>query len=285
MRLLWLPDVLSSAGLQVSVHPGWETKGRDLTQPLVGWMKHHTASAPGRNAPCYELCYSGRSDLPGPLCQDLLARDGTHIIEASGRANHAGSGEWRGVTDGNGRFGATEIENNGVGEPYPARQYDSAVVGTAAILRHLHLDASMVPGHKEYGRPLGRKSDPSFDMHRFRADVSSLLSWPPKPQPPKEFDMAHAAIYPYKDGTLRGVLVGTDDKAYHYVGKDMASLAAADGTELPGRWKSVSGCFTPDGSREVVWGQGVDDGAYIVEWTAEKGWQGPTKHKTARLKP
>lgn len=47
---------------------------------------------------------------PGPHAQLGLGRDGTFYIIAAGRCNHAGKGNWKGVTDGNGFFIGIEAE-------------------------------------------------------------------------------------------------------------------------------------------------------------------------------
>jgi len=58
----------------------------------------------------------GRRDLPGPLAQLGLRRDGTFVTVAGGRANHNGYGRW-----GNNSIGV-EAYNDGVGEPWPTAQ-------------------------------------------------------------------------------------------------------------------------------------------------------------------
>ncbi|MEJ7763893.1 MAG: N-acetylmuramoyl-L-alanine amidase [Acidimicrobiales bacterium] len=185
---MWLPDVLRGAGLPVAIQPGWESRGRELTA-VEGVICHHTASAAGRNAPAVGIVTNGRSDLPGPLSQLVLGRDGTFYVIAAGRANHAGAGNWRGITDGNGRMLGIEAENNGTGEHWSDRQMDSYRRGVAAILRRINRGAEWACGHKEYALPRGRKPDPTFDMGAFRGAVAGILAGhptPPPPPPPQE---------------------------------------------------------------------------------------------------
>jgi len=48
--------------------------------------------------------------------------------------------------------------------------------GVAAILRKIGAGASMCCGHREYALPAGRKTDPTFDMDRFRLDVDACMT-------------------------------------------------------------------------------------------------------------
>ncbi|MCU0647388.1 MAG: N-acetylmuramoyl-L-alanine amidase [Gemmatimonadaceae bacterium] len=181
--LIWLPEVLRSAGLKVAPLPGWETRGRGEFGPLAGIICHHTAGQKSGNMPSLGLIRDGRPDLAGPLSQLGLGRDGTYYIVAAGRCNHAGAGIWQGQTNGNQHFIGIEAENTGRANdlPWPAVQMDAYRRGVAAILRHAGLDADAVCGHKEYARPRGRKSDPTFDMVAFRTAVRGLLVANPEP--------------------------------------------------------------------------------------------------------
>ena len=120
-------------------------------------------------------------DLPGPLSQVCLGRDGTFFVMAAGRANHAGAGNWQGVTTGNSRFIGIEAENTGEttgpnADPWPAVQLDAYRRGVAAILKKIKANAIMCCGHKEYALPMGRKSDPTFDMDDLRMQVAFIMA-------------------------------------------------------------------------------------------------------------
>lgn len=179
--LTWLPTVLTGAGLKVSEVAGWPNRGaggRDIG-PVRGVICHHTAGGRNGNMPSLGVITNGRADLPGPLSQLGLGRDGTFFVVAAGRANHAGRGKWQNETDGNGRFIGIEAENTGVSasDPWPAVQVDAYQRGVAAILKHLGLDARMCCGHREYALPPGRKPDPhTLDMDDFRERVKQLMS-------------------------------------------------------------------------------------------------------------
>ena len=176
--LTWLPGVLEAAGLKVATVDGWDLRGGEMGI-VRGVICHHTAS-PRRdlNMPSLNVLRDGRSDLPGPLAQLGLGRDGTYYVIAAGRCNHAGSGLWNGVSRGNSHFIGIEAENTGRADdfPWPHVQLDAYQRGVAAILRHLQLDAECCAGHKEYALPLGRKPDPNIDMPGFRAAVARILS-------------------------------------------------------------------------------------------------------------
>lgn len=181
--LSWLPQVLRSAGLKVAEQPGWLSRGGAMGT-VRGVICHHTAGARSGNMPSLNLITRGRSDLPGPLAQLGLGRDGTYYVIAAGRANHAGRGSWRGLTTGNSSFIGIEAENCGVrDDPWPEVQIEAYAQGVAAILRHIGADAEMCCGHKEFALPRGRKIDPSFfnaaggqlTMDAFRERVRGLM--------------------------------------------------------------------------------------------------------------
>ncbi|MET7453780.1 N-acetylmuramoyl-L-alanine amidase [Streptomyces sp. NPDC005574] len=191
---------LKAEGLSVHEHAGWKTHNRDAATgrsfgPVIGVLIHHTA---GHNDK--ELCYKGRSDLPGPLCHAWLGKtDGLWMI-GHGRANHAGSVDLdvlnalraekplphdnQANADGNDCLYGLEIENLGTGkDPYPDAQYEKAVRWAAALCRAHGWSEKSVAGHKEV-QP--GKIDPSFDMDDFRADVKKqLASGAGKPAPSK----------------------------------------------------------------------------------------------------
>lgn len=182
--LTWLPAALETAGLKVARVDGWESRGRGDVGDTCGVICHHTAGPKVGNMPSLTTLIQGRSDLPGPLAQLGLGRDGTYYVIAAGRANHAGTGSWQGVTAGNSQFIGIEAENTGKpDDSWPDVQMDAYHRGVGAILRHLNRPADFCAGHKEYALPAGRKTDPDFDMPAFRASVAAILdgSAPPSP--------------------------------------------------------------------------------------------------------
>jgi peptidoglycan hydrolase-like protein with peptidoglycan-binding domain len=180
--LTWLADVLLAAGLKVAEQPGWKNRGRGDVGAIKGVICHHTAGPKTGNMPSLGTVVNGRPDLPGPLSQLCLGRDGTYFIVAAGRCNHAGVGNWQGFTNGNANFIGIEAENTGFKTgskadfPWPDVQMDAYRRGVAAILKKIRADAIMAAGHKEYALPLGRKNDPTFDMNEFRSQVAAIMA-------------------------------------------------------------------------------------------------------------
>lgn len=176
--LIWLPDVLRNAGLKVALVDGWQNRGRGDMGSIQGVICHHTATNRDGNMPTLDLLIRGRSDLPGPLAQLGLGKDGTFYVVAAGRANHAGPGNWRGLTSGNTNFIGIEAENSGLAAnfPWPTVQMDAYRRGVAAILARIGKGPEFCCGHKEYALPSGRKPDPSFNMNTFRASVAAVLN-------------------------------------------------------------------------------------------------------------
>jgi len=176
--LTWLLQVLQDAGLKVAPVDGWDGRGNGDVRATVGVMCHHTAGPRNGNMPSLNTLLNGRPDLPGPLAQLGLGRDGTFYIVAAGRCNHAGQGSWQGVTTGNSSFIGIEAENTGLSDdtPWPDVQMDAYRRGVAAILERIGQTADFVAGHKEYALPAGRKDDPDFDMVAFRSGVAAILA-------------------------------------------------------------------------------------------------------------
>lgn len=184
---------LTAEGLTVHEHTGWRTHERDAATgkpfgPVYGVLIHHTAGHGDR-----EVCYWGRSDLPGPLCHSWLGKTSGLWMISAGRANHAGLVDGdviaalraesalphddQATADGNDCLYGIEIENLGNGhDPYPAEQYRQAVLWAAAICRAHGWSERSIAGHKE-AQP--GKVDPSFDMDVFRADVRKQLTTKP----------------------------------------------------------------------------------------------------------
>lgn len=189
--LTWLPEVLKAAGLRVALVDGWESRGHGDMGQIEGVICHHTAGPKTGNMPCLKTVRDGRPDLPGPLAQLGLGRDGTFYVIAAGRCNHAGPGSWKGITKGNTCFIGIEAENTGRSDdfPWPEVQLDAYQRGVAAILKHVGKDADFCAAHKEFALPKGRKTDPTINMDGFRATVAAIMAGtvpPPVPVPAVE---------------------------------------------------------------------------------------------------
>lgn len=165
-------------GLKVETADGWQNRGRPYTFTPKAIICHHTASSSSSgNFGSNNIVTYGRSDLPGPLSQFLLGRDGTVRIIAAGYSNHAGYGGPRAgipANMGNTYAYGIEAENNGLGEKWSKEQLNAYYRLCAALLDHMGTkDVSKVIGHKEW---TSRKIDPAgINMDEFRRNVRRAL--------------------------------------------------------------------------------------------------------------
>lgn len=231
---------LRGEGLTVTEHAGWRTHNREGHGgwgPMNGVMIHHTGGPAPSDG---QVVWAGRSDLPGPCAHGYLAKSGVVTMMANGRANHAGTGDPAVLSavvnesyatappathfhdgeangaDGNSHFYGLEVSNLGTAkDPYPAVQYEAAVMWAAAICRFHGWSAKSVIGHKEWS---DWKPDPIFSMVQFRADVQALLDEKPAAEggiPSKETTVsdtdAHVASL-YTNLMTIGSLTETDAK-------------------------------------------------------------------------
>ncbi|MEP6827955.1 MAG: N-acetylmuramoyl-L-alanine amidase [Aestuariivirga sp.] len=175
--LQWLPSVLRKAGLKVVEQPQWQTRGHGEIGPIKMIVCHHTADNARSNAPSLGEVTNGRSDLAGPLAQLVLGRDGTFFVICAGKAWHAGSGSWKGITAGNECAIGIEAENSGYtkgpnAEAWSEVQLTAYAKGCAALADYAKIKTNMVIGHKEWAPK--RKVDPTFDMNAFRTRVDTF---------------------------------------------------------------------------------------------------------------
>ena len=173
---------LKAEGCKVVERAGWRTRRRPASTggfgPINGVMIHHTVTS-GAAINSVTLCERGHASLPGPLCQGVIAKDGTVYLISNGRANHAGGGDPAVLskvqnesynrdtllrptkgnangTGGNDNFYGFECINLGNGrDPWPEKQRDAIVRASAAILRAYGgpadgWTAKSVIGHKEW---------------------------------------------------------------------------------------------------------------------------------------
>lgn len=176
---------LRAKGLKVIEVDGWQSRGSSSFSPL-GSVNHHTAGPRRGNAPSLGICINGRSDLPGPLCNALQARDNTIYLIAAGRGNHAGRGGWNGLS-GNSSVWGLEVENVGTSaEPWRPDQILTMAKVHAAFIQG-SAPAANVCQHKEW---TSRKID-AHDINgdEFRRFVEAELAAQvpaPVPVPPEE---------------------------------------------------------------------------------------------------
>ena len=179
MLLTDLADAARSSGLEVVEIGGWETRRRPPStgdfQPR-GVLCHHTGGPADGVEYATWLAKVGRADLPPPLCQLALGRDGTVYVCAAGRANHAGTAKASGPLpggDGNALYIGIEAMNSG-SEGWTDLQRGAYVRLCAALCRWYDWPASHVRGHRETS--VTGKWDPGLlDMTEFRQAVADQM--------------------------------------------------------------------------------------------------------------
>jgi hypothetical protein len=178
-----IPSDLARFGLKVELAPGWATRGSSSFAPACV-VNHWTAGPRGtKTRPSLHICINGRTGLPGPLCNIYLARDGTCVVVAAGRANHAGTGGFRGLVGNSAAYGI-EAECGGDGDWTPA-MLEAYPRLDAALMSGLGRDASWVTDHSTWAPT--RKIDCRDIKDRLRADAAKILAAPAASvTPPKE---------------------------------------------------------------------------------------------------
>ena len=163
-----LERAVKRAGVKYRTQSGWRNRGRGTMGSIASIMCHHTAGPASGNTPSLNVVTHGRPGLSGPLAQLFLARDGTVILVAAGRANHAGRVSSNRYS--NSHSIGIEAEATGVSS-WPAAQMDAYAKLCKALIDEFNLPVSRVIGHAEAAVPRGRKVDPNFNMTDFRKKV------------------------------------------------------------------------------------------------------------------
>jgi hypothetical protein len=198
MRQLWIADRCREFGLKVTEVDGWRTRGNETFAPR-GVVAHHTANGPGEIG-SLRVLINGRSDLPGPLCNVGLGRSGTVYVIASGRANHAGTGGWKGLSGNSSVLGIEAENRGGAGDPWPQVQLAAYKRLCAALITGPGVGGAvaLVCGHKEWAP--NRKVDPhSIDMDGFRRDVKAIVDGQEDEMTPQDWERLEDLV----DGKLR----------------------------------------------------------------------------------
>lgn len=156
---------------------GYEQRGSSFFDPKLV-VAHHDASSikSGNNGALNMIIHGGR-DFPGPYGNFQLCRNGFLWVVAAGRANHAGSGSWKGYS-GNSTAWGIEAANNGIGEPWSSEMLDTYYRLVKGLLLELAQPTIMVCGHREWTsrKPDPNISSPDINMDTFRANVDSTGS-------------------------------------------------------------------------------------------------------------
>src|SRR5690606_31562951 len=193
MRVYELPQKLRARGLTVVEVAGWETRGNEFPVRPDGAMRHWDAIASKLPTAGLGVITNGRPDLVGPLANVYQSRhvdknglDVVYVI-ASGKANHAGRGQWNGMS-GNYAFLGLEIAWSGASEKFSAkRELTSELVMRALLDCAQGTNPNDACEHREYALPKGRKIDTNLDGNELRRRMADLNKKPapvPAPKPP-----------------------------------------------------------------------------------------------------
>lgn len=234
--LTWLDEVAQAAvtgsgipAAKVVEIDGWTTRGHG-SFPVPGpsiVVGHHTGTATSAKGdyPTQNVVVNGRSDLPGPLCNVGLGRNGSVYVVAAGVAWHAGASAFAGLTDLNSKSVGIEAEASGSGTDWTPAQLVMYPRLVAELLRRLGQGADRYVSHRTCATPAGRKSDPTGiadDWMRIR--VAALLAAPstipPTPPKPRDGDTVmplniplaageHADRFGFPTGTASAVVART----------------------------------------------------------------------------
>lgn len=198
---MFLTDLAVAArksGLTVIELDGWKTRGRPASVGGFtprGVLCHHTGDGINGINAAKGVPLQGRADLPGPLAQLSLDRQGFVYVIAAGRANHAGSvkafGGWVTAGDGNSQMIGIEAQNSG-SEGWTTEQLNAYYRLCAALCDHYGWSRARVAGHGEVST--AGKWDPGIrvngtsrmiDMGEFRRLVGGVKLDGPVDVPPK----------------------------------------------------------------------------------------------------
>jgi len=220
-------------GLRVEVVPGAERRGSTAFNP-GGKVGHHTAGARTGDRPSLALCVNGRRDLAGPLCNDFLTRAGVDVIVATGRANHAGLGGFRGLA-GNSAVWGTEAEDDGDGR-WTAAQLAAYPRLVASRLWLIGRDWSWYCSHRTWangpGSTPGRKIDPAgitdaWMQSQVRALLASGGVRPLAPPTPKRTFMTLTTAQEDKLVRAADAILGMTAPGQASAGATLAALLPA----------------------------------------------------------
>ncbi len=269
MGNVWLTDLADAArksGLRVIEESGWKGRGHGgMGGRPRGVLAHHmgTSSANG-----YKVVRDGRSDLPGPLAQFSLERNGDVRVLAAGCCWHAGTGgPWRDVPRNNGNDWLIGVEGCAVGSDWTPAQRDAYPRLVAALLKHYALPADKFTFHKLWAP--GRKSDPgAWDWNDFaravaRAYGGSSAAPAPTPAPAPTRRLLDMPDRAFPAGNSSGRIVCPTGTASALVARSWLSVSVDGGARVQ-VWAQKGG------GGDTATGAGDSKVAYR-DWTLRRG--------------
>ena len=180
MRVLELPDRLRDREVPIKVVAGFETRGIEFPGRPDGCIRHWTATA-GSALKAVTFGRTSPTRLDGPLSQTNQSREvdprtGLDVVYvvASGKANHAGEGEWNGMS-GNYELLGHEIDWAGPTEVFgPMRKLTSELVMRALLDCCTGTNPNDVCEHREYAPK--RKIDTNLSGDELRRRMAELAN-------------------------------------------------------------------------------------------------------------
>ena len=274
-RQTGIPAALKKYGVKYETVPGWRTRGSASFNPR-GVVCHWTAgprNAKGR--PSLNVVTYGRPGLSGPLCQVYLDRNGVAVVVAAGRANHAGSGGYRGLSGNSSVFGI-EAECGGDGD-WTDAQREAYPKVVAALVSLTGRSEKYVCGHNEWTT---RKIDiRDWPMSKMRSEVKAVLAG--KGFKPGKGGGGGGSQYTVVNKTAPLGLYDRDPKSGHTRVADWQKNA------LGYTGKSVDGYFGPGTERDTKALQrqlGVKDDGLVGDDTMS-AWEKAGKPKLGKSTP
>lgn len=201
----WLADEFRAAGLTVVEVEGWKNRGRPAStghfNPRAGVTTHHTGARSSATNPRagLSMLVSGRPDLPGPLCQWATAYDGTVIVVAAGRANHAGRVGRSGTAgmplgaDGNALALGNEVITDGT-QPLPKAQRDAIALANKVVLDHYKNGRDRAHRHADISGT-GKWDIGQLTTAQLRADIPTTTAAPAVRPTPQEDDVSAEDVW------------------------------------------------------------------------------------------
>jgi len=164
------PSIISAAGLQVEVMPGFESRSHGELPDVVSIVWHHDASPPGPSATADY--FVGAWDTAS--AQIWVDTNGKWWFIGCGQAWHAGATAPGMPTNQN----SVGIEtDHTINEAWPDALLSSLQKGTAALFKAMAVTAGTnLFFHKQIAIPAGRKVDPDgLEINQQRALVDGLI--------------------------------------------------------------------------------------------------------------
>lgn len=181
--MAWTRDTIIKVAKRTG-HPvvaAWSGNNAGTMGTIYGPVLHHTgtsATAAG-DYPTLKVVRDGRPGLENSLAMYGIGRSGIIYCINDKISWHAGVGDWKGITDGNGHFAGIEAEGPYASGKWPAAELDAYQKLVASILIETGRGLDWAPTHAEWADPPGRKTDPQgFDVAAFRQVVQKYLNDP-----------------------------------------------------------------------------------------------------------